>query len=53
MGFIGTSKPVGKSICESDVNRFTDVQVISHNFITFAALNGSCISISKQKIHHP
>ena len=53
MGFIGASKPVGKSICESDFNRFKDVQVIPHNFIRFEALNGNCISLFKQKIYHP
>ena len=40
MGFKGTSKPIGKGILESYVNRFTNMQVIFPNFITFAALTG-------------
>ena len=32
IGFKGASKPVGKGIWGSYVNRFTDMQVISHNF---------------------
>ena len=32
IGFKGASKPVGKGIWGSYVNRFSDMQVISHNF---------------------
>ena len=53
IGFKGTSNPIVKSISESYVNRFTNMQVISPNFITFAALTGNCVSIPKQKMHHP